>query len=201
MAEEKIRCHWCQGDDWETDYHDNEWGTPLYDDYKHFEFLVMEVMQCGLSWTLMLKKREIFRKCFANFDFNAVAHFSDSDIERILTTEGMIKSPQKIKAIIKNASLYLEIIREYGSFSNYIWSYSKNKILVYRKHHQGKWETHNALSEKLAKDLHKRGFRYLGSIVLYSHLQACGIINDHEYSCFKFKEILPLGIVKFIGAK
>lgn len=184
-----TRCHWCDYNSEIQKYHDEEWGIPLYDDKRHFEYLLMEVMQCGLSWGLMMKKREIFRHCFSDFDFRAIANYSEKDIENIMTYDGMIKSPDKIKAIISNAKVFIEIIDEFGSFTNYIWGFSNNKILVYRKHHEGQWETQNDISMALSKDLKKRGCRYLGPIVIYSHLQACGIINDHEYECFRFKAI------------
>ena len=149
----------------------------------------MEVMQCGLSWGLMMKKRDIFRNCFSNFDFHAVAKYNEQDIERIMNYDGMLKSPGKIKAIIGNAKVFIKIIAEFGSFSNYIWGFSNNKILVYKKHHEGQWETKNEISEALSKDLRKRGCKYLGPVVIYSHLQACGVINDHEFECFRFKEV------------
>lgn len=129
----KIRCHWCYSNPEEQQYHDEEWGVPLYDDKRHFEYLLMEVMQCGLSWGLMMKKRDIFRRCFSNFDFYAIANYCDNDIERIMSYDGMIKSPGKIKAIIGNAKVFIKIIDEFGSFSNYIWGFSNNKILVYPK--------------------------------------------------------------------
>ncbi|MBR1881659.1 MAG: DNA-3-methyladenine glycosylase I [Muribaculaceae bacterium] len=187
--DEKTRCHWCYSNPEEQQYHDEEWGVPLYDDTRHFEYLLMEVMQCGLSWGLMMKKRSIFGQCFSNFDFHAVARYDSRDIERILNTDGMIKSLGKIKAIIGNAKVFLKIIDEFGSFSNYIWSFSNHKILVYKKHHEGQWETQNEISQALSTDLRKRGCKYLGPVVIYSHLQACGIINDHEYECFRYKEI------------
>jgi DNA-3-methyladenine glycosylase I len=171
-------------------YHDEEWGVPVHDDMRQFEFLMMEVMQCGLNWNMMIEKREIFRECFANFDFNKVAMFDKNDIERILSTDGMIHSRRKVEAIIHNAKLFIQIIDEYGSFDKYIWSYSSNKTIVYMGHQNGKQPVKNGLSERLSKDLKKRGFKYLGPVVIYSHLQACGIINDHIQKCFRYQYII-----------
>lgn len=198
LHKDKTRCHWCYQNPNEQQYHDEEWGVPLYDDTRHFEYLLMEVMQCGLSWRLMLKKRDIFRRCFSNFDFHAVAKYNEQDIERIIQTDGMIKSQNKVRAIIGNAKVFLDVINEFGSFTAYIWGFSNRKILVYRKHHEGQWETQNEISHALSKDLRKRGCKYLGPVVIYSHLQACGIINDHEYECFRFKEIQNLPNVEFL---
>ncbi len=143
-------------------------------------FLMMEVMQCGLNWTMMLKKREIFRACFDNFDFEKVAAYEDADIERIMSTEGMIRSVRKIAAVIHNAKLFMKLREEFGSFDHYLWSYSEHKTILYRGHNHGKLPAKNRLSDIVSRDLKKRGFKYLGSITVYSHLQACGIINDHH---------------------
>lgn len=187
---ERTRCAWCCDGGLNQTYHDNEWGIPLHDDRKQFEFLMMEVMQCGLSWTLMLKKREIFRKGFDDFDYQKIATYNDADIERILNTVGMIHSERKIRAIIHNARCFLSIIAEWGSFDRYIWSFTKGKTYIYPKHHQGLWEAKNELSDRISADLKKRGFKYLGSITVYSHLQACGIINDHAPDCWMYDHIL-----------
>jgi DNA-3-methyladenine glycosylase I len=184
------RCYWCDLTDKMIKYHDEEWGIPVHDDRKQFEFLMMEVMQCGLNWNMMIEKREIFRECFENFDFNKVAAFNENDVERILSTDGMIHSRRKVEAIIHNAKLFCRIIEEYGSFDNYIWSYSSGKTILYMGHQKGKHPVKNGLSERLSKDLKKRGFKYLGPIVLYSHLQACGIINDHTEHCFRYQYIV-----------
>lgn len=184
------RCVWCLESDVMLQYHDEEWGKPLHDDRKHFEYLLMEVMQCGLNWNMMLKKRDIFKKSFDNYDYNKIANYDDFKIESIMNTEGMIKSKKKILAIVNNARAFLEIIDEFGSFDNYIWSFSNYKIMVYHKHQQGYEEVKNSLSDRLSCDLKKRGFKYLGSITIFSHLQACGIINDHDCNCFRYKELL-----------
>lgn len=185
---EKERCQWCQSNDLDLNYHDAEWGIPLHDDQKQFEFLMMEVMQCGLSWNLMLKKREIFRQCFDGFDYRKVAEYDEEKVQEIMETPGMIRSSRKIHAIISNARIFQEIIKEFGSFDNYLWGYTEGKTLVY-KSHQTQWVASNELSDQISKDLRKRGFKYLGSITVYSHIQACGMINDHEERCFLYKQI------------
>ena len=184
------RCVWCLDSEVMLQYQDEEWGKPLHDDRKHFEYLLMEVMQCGLNWNMMLKKRDIFKKCFDNYDYNKIANYDDFKIESIMNTDGMIKSKKKILAIVNNARAFLKIIDEFGSFDNYIWSFSNYRIMVYHKHQQGYEEVKNSLSDRLSCDLKKRGFKYLGSITIFSHLQACGIINDHDCNCFRYQELL-----------
>lgn len=192
------RCKWCCDGGINQKYHDEEWGIPLHDDQKHFEFISMEVMQCGLNWTMMLKKRKIFRECFADFDYRTIADFSEKQIEEILKKEGMIKSRRKIEAIIHNARCFLQIIDDFGSFDHYIWSFTNGQTFIYRCHHEGQLESKNALSDQISKDLKKRGFKYLGSITVYSHLQACGIINDHDPACFRYQELIGAGNITYI---
>ena len=192
------RCRWCLGEEIVRNYHDEEWGKPLHDDGKHFEYLLMEAMQCGLNWTMMLKKREIFRQCFDGFDFRKVALYGEANVERILNTEGMIRSKRKIEAIINNAKCFLKVIDEWGSFDRYIWSFSEGYTFIYRKHQRGEGEDRNELSDRLSRDMKKRGFKYLGSITIYSHLQACGIINDHSPDCFRYQTLLDMGDVEFV---
>lgn len=184
-----TKCAWCQSDALSETYHDEEWGIPLHDDRKHFEYLMMEVMQCGLSWTLMLKKRETFRQCFDDFDYDKIAEYDEAKIAEIMATDNMIKSERKIRAIINNAVKYKRIIEEFGSFDDFLWAYSGHKTLVYPSH-QVQHVASNELSEQVSKELKGRGFKYLGAITVYSHLQACGIINDHEESCFRYRYIM-----------
>ena len=155
-----------------------------------FEHLILECMQCGLSWALMLKKREIFRKCFDNFDYDRIADYNEADVERILNTEGMIRSPRKVNAIINNARCYQKVREEFGTFCDYIWSYSDGKTILYQGHDAGRIPVSNGLSVRISKDLKKRGFKYVGPVTIYSHLQACGIINDHDKDCPCRKKIL-----------
>lgn len=184
------RCKWCETSEKMIRYHDLEWGAPLHDDQKQFEFLMMEVMQCGLNWNMMIEKREIFRECFAGFDFGVVAGFGEADIERIMNTPGMIRSRRKIEAVIHNAGCFQKIREEWGSFSEYIWSFTKGKTYLYMGHQKGNVPPRNGLSDRISADLKKRGLKYMGSITVYSHLQACGIINDHNETCFRYAELL-----------
>ena len=182
-------CDWENTSELNIKYHNEEWGVPIYDDRAQFEYLMMEVMQCGLNWNMMINKREIFRNCFDNFDYNLISKYDEAQIERIMKTEGMIKSRRKIEAIINNAKCFLKIRHEFGSFSNYLWNYSKGKTILYEKHNLGYIPASNGLSDKISKDLKKRGFKFLGSIVIYSHLQASGIINDHDKNCPRYEFI------------
>lgn len=182
------RCDWCKDNGMMQKYHDEEWGIPLHDDRKQFEFLMMEVMQCGLNWNMMLKKRAIFRQCFDDFDYRKIALYDDKKIQEIMDTPGMIRSIRKIQAVINNAVRFLQIIEEFGSFDTYLWSWTGHKTLIYRSH-QTTWAAKNELSDAVSADLKKRGFKYLGSITVYSHLQACGMINDHSETCFLYQKI------------
>lgn len=182
-------CSWPEMNELDRIYHDTEWGIPIHDDRQMFEQLTLECFQCGLNWILMLKKREIFRECFDNFDYDKIAAYDDSDIERILNTDGMIRSPQKVRAVINNARCYQEIRKEYGSFCDYIWSYSDGKTILYQGHESGTIPVSNGLSAKISKDMKKRRFKYVGAITMYSHLQACGIINDHDKDCPCYRKI------------
>ena len=187
---DKVRCAWCCDNGVNQEYHDKEWGVPVHDDQKQFEFLMMEVMQCGLNWTMMLNKREIFRKCFDDFNYKKVALFDEATIERIMEEPGMIRSPRKIRAVIHNAQQFLKIIEEFGSFDAYLWGFSKHKMILYKGHSEGKVPAKNGLSDVISRDLRKRGFKYLGSITVYSHLQACGMINDHWKECFRYQQLI-----------
>ncbi len=181
--------YWENASEVNIKYHDEEWGVPVFDDRLQFEYLMLEVMQCGLNWNMVINKREIFRKCFDNFEYDLIAKYSEKDIERIVNTDGMIKSQRKIEAIISNAKCFQKIREEFGSFCKYIWAYSDNKTILYDKHEKGYIPVSNGLSDKIAKDLKKRGFKFLGSITIYSHLQACGIINDHDKNCPRYEYI------------
>ena len=182
-------CGWNSASEIDRHYHDTEWGIPVHDDRKQFEYLMMEVMQCGLSWELMLRKRKIFRKCFDYFDFDNVAAYDVRDGERIMNTDGMIRSPRKIRAIINNARCFQKIRDLLGSFSNYLWAYADGKTIIYSSHGSGRIPVSNGLSARISKDLKSKGFKYLGAITVYSHLQACGIINDHDTDCPCYQKI------------
>lgn len=185
---EIIRCAWSEGNDRLRAYHDTEWGVPVHDDRIMYEHLFLEAMQCGLNWNMMLAKREIFRSCFVDFDVEKIACFGETDVQRIMETPGMIRSCPKILAEINNAQRFLEVASESGSFCEYLWRFTRGKTLVYASH-AGQAVAQNTLSQQIAKDMKKRGFKYLGPVTLYSHLQACGIINDHDRACFRFAEL------------
>lgn len=187
-------CTWADTNEQNKVYHDGEWGIPVHEDRKMFEHLMLECMQCGLSWDLMLKKREVFRSCFDGFDYDKIAEYGEDDIQRILGTEDMIKSPRKIAAVINNAKCFQRVREEFGSFCDYIWGYSENKTILYTGHNKagGKIPVSNGLSKRISKDLKKRGFKYVGEVTIYSHLQACGIINDHDEDCPCFKKIIKM---------
>ena len=152
----------------------------------------MEVMQCGLNWNMMIQKRDIFKSCFDNFNFDKVAAYGEEEIQRILETEGMIRSRRKIEAVIHNARCFQEIRREFDSFSDYIWGFTKGKTYLYTGHQKGQIPARNGLSDRISKDLKKRGLKFMGSVTVYSHLQACGIINDHMELCFRYGELLEV---------
>lgn len=192
MNDSTIRCPWCEGSEKMLRYHDEEWGVPVHDDIKQFEFLMMEVMQCGLNWNMMIQKREIFRECFAGFDFNKVAAFTEEDIQRILEVPGMIRSRRKVEAVICNARCFQRICEEFGSFSEYIWGFTNGKTYLYMGHQKGSIPAKNGLSDKISGDLKKRGLKYMGSVTVYSHLQACGIINDHLENCFRYQMLIAI---------
>jgi len=175
-------CDWFQQTERDKIYYE-EWGTPLHDDKMQFEYLSLEVMQCGLSFSLVFERRKILRNCLDDFDYDKVASHQEEDIQRILSTPLMIHSDKKIRAIVSNAKAFQKIREEYGTFSSYLWGYSDNKTILYEGHETGDIPASNALSKKISKDLKKRGFLFLGPTVISSHLQACGINNDHGEDC------------------
>lgn len=170
-----------------VDYHDKEWGVPRYDDEKLYEMLLLECFQAGLSWYSILVKRESFGQCFAAFDPNKVALFDEEQIEELMTHKEIIRNRAKIKAAITNSRVFLEIQKEFGSFSNYLWGFTEGKIIV---NTTDEIKTISPLSDQLSKDLKNRGMKFVGSITIYSYLQAVGIVNDHETTCFRYKELV-----------
>lgn len=164
-------------------YHDEEWGVPNHNDRDLFELLILEGFQAGLAWITVLKKREAFRKAFDNFDVIKVANYGETKIQQLLKNEGIIRSRQKIEASINNAKIFMQIQKEFGSFSNYIWSFTDGKII---KNTTDKFEVSTPLSDEISKDLKKRGMKYVGTVIIYSYLQAIGVINDHETTCFRY---------------
>ncbi|WP_319202562.1 DNA-3-methyladenine glycosylase I [uncultured Ilyobacter sp.] len=184
-----MRCSWCGDDPLYIKYHDEEWGVPVYDDRIHFEFLVLESAQAGLSWHTVLKKRENYRKAYRGFDPEVVAKFDQKTIEELMQNKGIIRNRKKIEASVNNAKVFLEIQKEFGSFSNYIWSFVGGKQIVSSYESIEELPAKTSLSEELAKDMKKRGFKFLGPVILYSHMQATGLVNDHIVSCFRYKEV------------
>ena len=178
-----MACQWKNSSAEMISYHDKEWGVPTHDDQKLFEYLLLESMQAGLSWALILRKRETLRSCFSDFFPEKVAAFTEEDMERIMHTENMIRSERKIRAMVQNAKAFLALQKEEGSFDRYLWKFSGGKSLCYQGHEKGAMPAKNALSEIISKDLKKRGFQYTGPVIVYSFLQACGVINDHEEDC------------------
>jgi len=185
----KIRCAWCGNDPLYMEYHDIEWGVPVYDDDKLFEFLILETFQAGLSWITILRKRENFRKAFDNFDYKKIANYSEEKFNELLLDAGIIRNKLKIKATISNAVAFMEVQKEFGSFSKYIWKFVNGKPLKNTYKTLNEVPATTALSEIISKDLKKRGFKFVGSTVIYAHMQATGMVNDHVTTCFRHKEI------------
>ena len=184
-----MSCNWKDSSKQMQEYHDQEWGIPTHDDQKLFEYLVLESLQAGLSWELIIRKREAIRKCFCDFDVEKVASFDIDDIERIMHTDDMIKSLRKVNAMISNAKAFIDVQKEFGNFNKYLWSYSNGKTICYKGHEQGINISKNDLSTLISSDLKKRGFKYVGPVIIYSYLQACGIINDHDKECICYQKI------------
>ena len=186
---EKHRCNWCVGDDLYEAYHDEEWGVPVYDDTTLFEFLVLETFQAGLSWITILRKRENFRKAFNDFDYKKIAKYDQSKIDLLLQDTGIIRNKLKVKATITNAVAFMKIQDEFGSFSKYIWAFVDGKPINNGFENLSDVPANTPLSDTLSKDLKKRGFKFVGSTVIYAHMQATGMVNDHEVSCFRYNEV------------
>jgi len=187
-----IRCPWCLGFPEYVSYHDTEWGVPVWEDRVHFEFLVLESAQAGLSWATVLKKREGYRKAFADFDYRAVAEFPESYIEELLQDPGIIRNKLKIRAAVNNARCFMEVREEFGSFSNYIWGFVGGKPIQKKLESVKEAPATTKESDLLAKDLKKRGFKFLGSTTIYAHMQATGLVNDHLESCFRNIEVIAV---------
>lgn len=185
----KIRCSWCESSDLMRKYHDNEWGTPQHDDNIIFEYILLDTFQAGLSWSIILNKRENFRKAFSNFDPVKISKYSEDDYERLMNDPGIIRNKLKIRAIINNAQVFLKLQKEYGTFDKYIWQFVNYKTI------QNKWKDNSQVpatskeSDAMSKDLKKQGFKFVGSTICYAFMQASGMINDHTVECFRYKEL------------
>ena len=185
----KIRCKWLTKDDIYIKYHDEEWGVPIYDDNKLFEFLILEGAQAGLSWLTVLKKRESYRALYENFDPLLVANFSDLKKRELLNNVRIIRNKLKIEASILNAKAFLGIQKEYDSFSNYIWKFTNNKIIKNKYKYHSELPSQTLLSDKISKELKSRGFKFVGSTIIYAFMQAIGMVNDHLTDCFRYDEV------------
>jgi DNA-3-methyladenine glycosylase I len=186
---EKQRCGWCLGDPLYEAYHDTEWGVPVRDDKTLFEFMILETFQAGLSWITVLRKRAHFRLVFDGFDFRKVASYDRSKIEELLRDPGIIRNRLKVEAAVTNAQAFLKIREEFGSFSDYIWGFTDGRPVKNSVEHYKKAPATTPLSDRISKDLKKRGFKFVGSTVVYAHMQATGMVNDHEIHCFRYHEV------------
>lgn len=184
---EKKRCHWPQQDALMIRYHDEEWGVPVHDDYKHFEFMVLDTFQAGLSWKTILHKRENFRRAFHDFNYEKIADYDECKIASLLEDVGIIRNQLKIRATVSNAIAFMKVQQEFGSFDNYVWRFVNQKTILncYEFHQQ--IPTTSIESDRLSKDLYKRGFKFVGSTIIYAYMQAAGLVNDHLRSCYRYK--------------
>jgi DNA-3-methyladenine glycosylase I len=188
MAKQRSRCAWAAKEEmW--DYHDHEWGVAVHDDATHFEFLILEGAQAGLSWSTILNKRQGYRKAFAGFDPAKVARFTPARIEKLLTDPGIVRNRQKVECAVSNARHFLTLVEEVGSFDDYIWSFVNGKPIVNKWSESRQIPATSKESDALAKDLKKRGFKFVGSTVMYAHMQAAGLVNDHLVSCWRWREV------------
>ena len=183
------KCGWCIGDPLYEAYHDEEWGVPVHDDDTLFEFLILETFQAGLSWITILRKRENFRKAFDKFNYRTIANYGPDKIEELLQDAGIIRNRLKIKATVSNAQAFMDVQKEFGSFGKYIWAFVDGKPIVNRLEDYRQAPAHTELSDAISKDLKKRGFKFVGSTVVYAHMQATGMVNDHEISCFRYEQV------------
>lgn len=186
----KKKCAWClnQFDAYEK-YHDEEWGVPVHDDQTHFEFLILEGAQAGLSWATILKRREGCRKAFAEFDVNKVANYSEEKIQEILLDPGVIRNKLKIRSAVSNAQNFIKVQEEFGSFSKYIWGFVNHQPIVNKMGSEDNFIATSPESDALSKDLKKRGFKFVGSTIMYAHMQATGLVNDHEVGCYRYSQV------------
>lgn len=189
---EKSRCGWCLKDDLYIQYHDEEWGVPVFDDKLMFEFLTLETFQAGLSWYTILAKRENFREAFKNFDAEKIARFTEKDIEKLMQNSGIVRNQAKIRAAVANAKLFLEITDGKRAFSDYLWKFTGGKTQIVKPKSLSEIRATSPESDAMSKELKQRGFKFVGSTVCYAHMQATGMINDHLTTCFRYKEVQQL---------
>lgn len=192
MTTEKSRCEWCTGSDIEIAYHDKEWGVPLHDDQRLFEFLILEGAQAGLSWITILKKRDHYHKVFDQFDPLLVAEYSEKKIEELLKDAGIVRNRLKVSSAVSNARLFLDVQAEFGSFDHYIWQFNDGKVINNSHRSHSDIPANSVESDAMSKDLKKRGFRFVGSTICYAYMQATGMVNDHTTDCFRYQQIHAL---------
>lgn len=185
----KIRCQWAGNDPLYCEYHDKEWGVPLHDDQMLFEFLILEGAQAGLSWITILRRRENYRRAFNNFDPNIIIKYTSTKIEELMLNEGIIRNRLKINSVVKNAKAFLEVQKEFGSFDNYIWSFTEGKIIQNHWRNLSELPASTPESVSMSKDLKKRGFKFVGPTICYAFMQAIGMVNDHTMDCFRYNEV------------
>ncbi len=188
----KKRCEWPTGHDIMIAYHDNEWGVPLHDDTKLFEFMIMDAFQAGLSWLTIMKKRENFRQAFDNYDVQKIAAYGQDKIDMLLQDEGIIRNKAKINATINNAKVFLETQKEFGTFNKYIWSFVNHKPVNNGFKSLDELPANTELSDLMSKDLKKRGFKFVGTTICYAFMQAAGLVNDHIRDCYRYEEIIGM---------
>ena len=194
MAKAVKRCKWAEGVNLGyIEYHDKEWGVPVFDDRVQFEFLTLEGAQAGLSWSTILNKRDGYRKAFTDFDYEKVARFTKKRVEKLLTDPSIVRNRLKVESTVTNATAFLEVRREFGSFSEYIWGFVGGKPIQNKIKKDSDTPATSPESDALSKDLKKRGFRFVGSTIMYAHMQATGMVNDHVTSCFRYKPCAALG--------
>lgn len=188
-----TRCGWCGSDPLYIDYHDNEWGVPVRDDQTLFEFLILEGAQAGLSWITILRKRQNYRRLFDNFDAQKIARYSDKKLDKLLLDPGIIRNRLKVYGARKNARAFLDVQQQHGSFSAYIWDFVDNQPIQNRWNSMREVPATSPVSDTLSKDMKKRGFTFVGSTILYAHMQATGMVNDHITDCFRHRHCADLG--------
>ena len=187
------KCDWCLGDSLYEEYHDQEWGVPCRDDHKLFEFLILEGAQAGLSWLTILRRRENYRKAFAGFDAEKIAHFTDKDVTRLMADAGIIRNRLKIESAIRNARAYLDLVEEKGSFADYLWDYVEGKPVQNAFTSMAAVPASTPMSDLISKDMKRRGFKFFGSTICYAHMQAMGMVNDHLVNCPRHRACKALG--------
>ena len=188
MSKQITRCKWAEGVNLDyIEYHDKEWGVPVHDDKVQFEFLILEGAQAGLSWSTILNKREGYRQAFADFDVEKVARFTDKRVEKLLTNPAIVRNRLKVKSAVTNAKALIKVQEEFGSFSKYIWGFVDGKPIQNKFRKDGDIPATSTASDDLSKDLKKRGFKFVGSTIVYAHMQATGLVNDHVVGCFRYK--------------